>query len=786
MNLNQQLFSRRLRPAVGGIAFALSLAASAAGTIDFDLPSQPLGDALRAAAERAGVQIVFPADSVKGLTSPVLKGRFAPEAALRALIAGTGLKLTTLGDGRYGISSGTEIEGTQRNLGEIEVRDTRLGNSYAAPAVTVAGKIPLAPREIPNSVSVITRQQMDDQNMSTVWDALNQATGVTAVSNDGSQAQFHARGYALEVMNDGMPAVSALSGYQQFDLAIYDRVEVLRGPAGLLQGSGAPSGTVNLVKKRPTENLTAYVVASAGSWKNYRTEADISGPLSPDKALRGRAVVSLQDRGFYYDRGHDNKWLGFGTLEYDFSPRTTLQVSLVNQYAKTPSFSGLPAYTTGQFLSVPRSTNVYPDWNRTWWKTEELATELQHRFDNQWLATIKLSRRDQRFYFKDSYPSTGVTPGTMTMTYARREADYRYHRDAADFFVSGPFNLFGRTHNLLVGYNFDRLQYDYDRGTASNVTNVVLGNPASVPEPSVVHTIGGESDTWQQGIYSQLRLKVADPATLVFGGRHSDYYSRTRGVAPSAQTGWTPGAVAKGQFTPYTGLVYDLTKSLTLYGSYADIFVPQTQVTAGGNTLDPRVGRQYEVGAKTELLDGKLNATAALFNIRDRNRAYADPDNPGYYLPLGLAESKGIETEVVGKLAPGWDVSAGYTYLTTKYLTIAASSLGNPLSFWYPRNTLKLWTNYRFVDGDLKGFSVGGGLNSASKSASGTSPTDREQGGYAVVNLQVGYQIDKTYSASFSVNNVFDRSYYTRVGGTNTYNTFGEPRNYLLTLRATM
>jgi outer membrane receptor for ferric coprogen and ferric-rhodotorulic acid len=689
-------------------------------------------------------------------------------------------------------------ETAQKQLEDIEVTAPRVRRaetdgtgSYTTPAVTVAGKVPLPLKEIPNSVSVITRQQMDDQNMVTVEDALKQATGVTVISNDPSQSQYHARGYALEVQNDGMPAYNALSGYQQFDLDIYDRIEVLRGPAGLLQGSGEPSGTVNLVKKTPRNEFAASGTASAGSWDNYRASLDVTGPLTPNRALRGRMVLSGQHRGFYFDRAHDSRWLTYGVLEYDLTPSTTASVSVTYQDDNSPSFSGLPAYSNGKFLNVSRSTNVYPDWAKNLWTTLEVGAKLEHHFQNDWITSAKFSRRDQDLFFKDAYPATGVDPATMTAAYARRQADYNYERYAADIFASGPFKLFGQTHNLLLGFNYDRSETTYKRGNASKLTGVDpfnLGSDIST-EPTVTYSRGGESKTLQYGYYGQVRYKLLTPLTLVFGGRFTNFDSKSRNTPPSTATDWSSDGKENSHFTMSGGLVYDLTRETALYFSYSDIFAPQSDLKYNGNALDPRTGRQYEVGVKGEHYQGKLNTALALFLIRDEGRAYSDPDHPDYYLNAGKAESKGIEAEIAGRPLNGWDISAGYTFLETKYLK-DDSSQGKPLSNWYPKHSFKLWNTYHFSAGLLDGFSLGGGVNVYGSSKQNNSATTaalnvRKQDAYAVVNLQAGYKVNKHLTATLSVNNLFDEKYYTRIGGLNTYNYYGEPRNLMFTMRAT-
>ncbi|WP_406626313.1 TonB-dependent siderophore receptor [Acidovorax sp. SDU_ACID1] len=675
-------------------------------------------------------------------------------------------------------------DATARTLPVVEVTGDALSDGYTSP-VAVGGKEPLPVRQIPQSVSVITEQRIRDQNLSTVQEALNQANGVTVIANDSTQSQMRSRGYSLGVSYDGVPAYSALSGYQQFDLDLYERVEVLRGPAGIFSGSGDPGGVVNLVRKRAKPQFGISASASAGSWNNYRSNLDVTGPLNEDKSLRGRAVFSVQDRDYFYDKTHTRRWLAYGTLEWDIARATTLSFSAAIQDDNTRASSfGLPAWTTGGLINAPRSTNTIADWTRYAWQTQEYTAELERRLDSGWLFKGKLSHRPQDFYFKDGYPSSGVDPTTGTLTYARRVRDYTYERNAVDLYATGPVVLFGRRHTLLAGYNRENLSSVYAGVNATAVTGVPFGQSSLVPDFDLAYNLGGDTRTSQSGFYGQARLSIADPLIVVLGGRVSDFNVKSRSIAPATPTNWTQGAKANGEFTPYGAVLYDFAPNWTAYSSYSDIFLPQTQQRVDGSTLDPRSGRQIEVGAKAEFLEGRLQASAAYFQLRDRNRSYADPVNTGYYLNAGEVESKGWEIEVTGRPAPGYEIQAGYARLDTVYLR-DRNNAGLPFTTWDPRHTLKLWGVRRFGDGLLRGLSLGLGANVVSESASGTgSSAVRRQGGYAVVNAMASYRITPKVTLSLHLNNLTDRTYYTRLGGTNTYNTYGEPRNVSLALRA--
>ncbi|MDX9737862.1 MAG: TonB-dependent siderophore receptor [Azonexus sp.] len=778
--------------------FALLIASlycsSATHAAPFTISAQPLDSALTTFARQAGIQILFNPEETRGLSAPALDGDFSSAEGLQKLLSGSGLQASPSGNGSYIVQRSSVPQLPPKTLPALVVSADR-ETSYKPEKITVASKLPLSPRDIPYSVSVLSRSQMDDQNMVTLWDAMTQMTGTQAISNTSDHGQYHARGGAMNVQYDGTPSGYPLSGYQQFDLAMYERIEVQRGPAGVLQGSGAFSGTVNLVRKAPKADFGGHVQATQGSWDNTRLETDVTGPLSADGRIRGRIVAAGNDKDSFVNRNHNEKWLGYGIVEADLLPSTTLRLSLAAQESRTRvGYGGLPTYTDGRLIDLPRSFSPDPDWNRYTWKHQEVVGELEHRFSAGWRAKFRASNRETSSFFKDGYLTTGIDPLTMTGNYTRRKADWDYTARDVDVNVGGPFELFGRSHQLLLGMNYSA--YLAQGKTVSSlhvaslrVNNVRFNDPPEVPDFNEAYRTGSKNRTVQRGVYGQVQLKLLDPLTLVLGGRYSDYDNESRTVAPDpAPTAWGRGAREKHVFTPSAGLVFDASRNVSLYASYADIFVPQTAKQADGSVLEPRVGKQYEIGAKGEFFDRKLLATVAVFQIKDTNRSFADPANPGFFLPLGEVESKGWELEVAGSPLRNWDISAGYTRLETEQTkTATAASVGAPISYWYPRHQLKLWSNYRFTSQPLQGFNLGLGVTGMSNIASGVStPTvkAREQRGYALVNAVLGYRINQTYALSLSVNNLFDRRYFTRVQGLNTYMTYGEPRNWLLNLKA--
>lgn len=655
--------------------------------------------------------------------------------------------------------------------------------SYAPSSVAVGSKIKVSPLEVPQSVSVITRQRIEDQNLITLGDALNEVTGVTVSPWDTLTSQIRSRGYLMDVAYDGVPVFGS-SGRQEYDLAIYDRVEVLRGPAALFMGSGQGGGLVNLVRKRGLEQRSASLSASAGSWDNYRTEIDVGGPLDAAGRLRSRFVGSWQERDFFWDVTHQEKWLGYGALDFSLTPDTVVGVSFTHQEDHTDSpNSGQPAYSDGRFLDLPRSTHVYPDWNRMGFETTEVALDIEHSFANGWQLKSKVLERNQDMLWTDSFPGTGVDPATnLIARYNTRSSDADIRQQAFDIYLSGPFELLGRSHQMTTGYNINRAFSKQKYMSGEPTLDVPVDNPNVVPELHPVYTSGYEEDTEQQGVYGQLRLSVTDPLTLILGARASDFERKGRYVAPSAPTAWNTSGKETGEFTPYGGLVYYLTPGITSYLSYSDIFVPQGQRTVEGTRLEPRIGAQWEAGLKGQFFDRRLNASMAIFRTRDTNRSMQDVANPGFFYAAGEVEVEGWELEVSGQPTPNLNLSVGYAYINSTYLEDMRNE-GKAFSLFEPKHSLKSYTKYQFSEGALRGAFIGGGLQ-VSSGSDGTSDSPlRGQGGYALASAQLGYQIADNTSVALLGNNLFDREYYARVGGLNSYNTVGEPRSFALVLR---
>lgn len=683
-------------------------------------------------------------------------------------------------------STGTPANGTLPAVVVTTTPDatTEGSGSYAGRTATVAGRTEQPIKEIPNSVSVLTRQRMDDQNMTTIQEALKYVTGVQSVDYGDGTAYFKARGNLLGIEFDGVSIVGGLQYLQQFDLAMYDRVEVIRGPSGVMDGTGDPGGTVNLVRKRPQDTFHVSTETQVDSFGSVRQMVDVTGPLNKDGSLRGRAVLVGSDGLQSIDGTRDKEVMAYGAIDYDFNPRTTLSLSA--GYQINP-ISGLDYGASGVYNSdqtaligrVPSSysQNFGPSWNYAYTSLQETNANLVHRFENGWKSQTTVFYRHELLKADYAYAGPGATADGLSY-YGEQKQRNSYDWFGADTNVSGPIQAFGQTHTFTIGANYSLLSSTAQSGFAAlngpfDGQTFSLYDPNAVQKVDVPFTYGANNRTEQYGVYAQGRIHLARPLTLVLGAREAFFQQTSQSILPTVSD-WATQAQLNHRFLPSAGLVYDILPSLTAYVSYSKFLTAQTATTYTGAGLPPRTGEQYEVGVKSSFLNNRLSTTAAVFRINDNNRAVSDPDHATGSIAGGKSTDQGFELEVTGQPMPNWNVYAGYTYLNVNFENDAPSLTDGT----DPKHLFKLWTSYKFSQGMMSSVTVGGGMLAQTRISRGV-----EQGAYAIFNAQVGYRFNKHVDASLQLNNLFNRDYYIRPPG-NFYSVFGERRNVMLTVRS--
>ncbi|MDD0973287.1 TonB-dependent siderophore receptor [Pseudomonas fontis] len=802
------LFGLTLAPAAL-LAALPGQAMAQSASLNFQIAPGPLGTALSLFATRANITLSFDARQTQGQQSNGLQGNFSVDDGLARLLAGSGLQAQRQSNGGYVLvpsSNGAALE-----LGATSINSQLLGESsehtgsYTTAATRTATKLPLSIRETPQTVTVITRQQMDDKGAQSIADVLRTTPGVSAQSYDSDRTEFSTRGMAItNYQYDGVNTVYSDvydEGTTHVDMATYDRVEVLKGATGLMTGSGEPSATVNLIRKKPTATFQASLTGSAGYWDNYRGEGDISGPLNNEGTLRGRFVGAKQDRGSYQDHYQLSKEVYYGILEADLSPDTLLSVG-IDQQTTTPrgsTWTGNPVYfSDGGRTDFSRSFNPGADWSRRDFQSRTYFATLEQALANDWKLKLSVNQmvtdHDTRLASASGGNPDRATGEGMFFYWGRWEG----HRvqNTADINLSGPFTLLGREHDLVAGFmtsNSRQTGATWDTGQSGLVPGNIFDWKGHIGVPDFPKNGKYEETKRQNGAYLATRLRPTDDLSVILGTRvstfkyDSDYdYDGKNINFQDSQTGYKEHGVV----TPYAGVVYDLDETYSVYASYTKIYQPQVYKDSNGATLAPVEGDSYETGLKAAYLDGRLNASLALFRMDQENLAESIGTNPntneGIYRAISGATTQGLELEVAGELQDGWNLSAGYTYARTRDAD-EQRIFGYPMTTTKPEHLVRVFTTYR-LPGVLDKVTVGGGVNwQGAFYGNIYSPTLNDntrikQGGYTLVDLMTRYEYDEHLSFTLNANNVFDKRYLTGLGNFNTtYN--GEPRNLMLTTR---
>jgi len=666
---------------------------------------------------------------------------------------------------------------------------------HADKATNAAIGLDLTPRETPQSITAITEQQIEDQALSNVSDVLAFATGISSKAVDRGRNTLSARGFEITNFQiDGAPFQTGNVGFDETSTAIYERVEIVRGSTGLLNGAGQPSASVNLIRKHADSMArTGEFSLEGGTWNRLAGPLDFSTPLKADGSVRGRVVAQAYRQDAFVDLEETQGYVLYGIVDADLGERTRLSVGGAYQKDERSGvlWGQLPYwFSDGSRTNWGRSTTTAAKWNQ--WDTSDQTAfvMLNHEFESGWKLRGDLGYHRQvensKLIWTYDLPDPVTGQGMSAFPYWY---DSRPQQWNAGLMAQGPFNLLGREHELVVGAMYNHLKGGWtNRDPVTPVAPV--GNffnwDGSYPEPTwgPRYDLSDQGETEQYAGYAAARLNLADNLKVILGGRLS-YWERNEQVAT-----YTPVAYTIKHdkiFTPYAGAIYDITGNLSAYASYTSIFQPQTSRDRYGDYLDPVTGDAYEAGLKADFLDGRLFASLAVFRVEQDN--VAEPD-PGFLVPGTLdpasrpakgTVAKGYELEVSGKITPNWDVNLGWTDYT------ARDAQGADVVAHHPRRMLKLATVYDLHDW-IEGLRVGGSLRWESQPPQtavnpGSGVTERVgQPAYTVVNLMAEYQITEQVSAQVNVNNLFDKTYFNNNAWFAGY-VYGEPRNARVTLR---
>lgn len=677
-------------------------------------------------------------------------------------------------------------------------------DSYSKKNASTSTKLDLTIRETPQSVSVITRKQVEDMGATNLGDALLNTTGILLTGDNTERTNFSIRGFNVGdgwnsnlLQYDGVAVNASNVTSSKPDMATIENIEVLRGAAGLMQGSGEPSGAINLIRKKPTSTFQANGALSYGSWNTIRGEVDVSGPLNQSGSIRGRLVAAGQDGDSFMTSVTRDSNVLYGIMSSDLTDRTLLNIGYSRQSEHAVPVNTIPNYFNGTKIGIDNS-NCGCDYRDFWDKTNTQAfLDISHQFDNGW--QIKASYMKAKYSMDMAFTSLGLASTTTSADNALATVykyGYKYDQklDIYDFFAKGGYVLFGREHELVFGGNhsrsdidgawtsWDQVLEDFSLIKAGETphrdylyVNIKNYNPYQLPYIAPRYKNTSFQQVRQTGYYLTTRLNLTDPLKLIAGIRQSNYESINEYKKSNI-------------LTPYLGVSYDINDALTAYASYTDTFIVQNAKDRQQKLLDPVQGNVYEIGLKAGLWDDRLIASIAGFRTNQINRSIRDESSKGECpfnggeaycnVASGKVISKGIETEVRGEVIPNLNLSFGYTYNTTEY-DKDPSKQGQVFNEDTPEHIARLFATYKFANN----LTVGGGANYQSTWRVGRyNDYSYKQPGYMTASLMASYPLsDKTHVA-LNVHNLFDKAYYSQIdsdGGVR----FGNPRNATLTLR---
>jgi outer membrane receptor for ferric coprogen and ferric-rhodotorulic acid len=742
----------------------------------------------RLRAHRPPCPALDPALNASALLHPVA---FRPALA-RARSAASPLRRTlfvAIAAGLVSLPAQAEVAAAAAaatDLDRVVVSGTRA--PYTAGETAAATGLVLTPRETPQSISVVTREQIEDFELDNINEVLALTTGVNVERVETGRTYYTARGFDItNFQRDGlgMPLPYGIQN-GDVDTAMFERVEVLRGANGLMSATGNPSATVNFVRKRPTATAQGRASLTLGSFDRVRAEVDASGPINASGSVRGRAVVAGETSESYLDRFEHAKAIGYGVIEADLGAHTLLTAGVSHQRndADSPLWGALPLYyTDGTPTDYDVGTSTASDWS--YWDTEDTRAfvELAHGLGEDWelraAYNFERATEDTQIFYVYGTPDRATGEGLFAYP-SDYEGDWRAHQ--LDVRAAGGLMLDGREHDLVIGASWS----DGDM-VETSLYGDDIGTPlpapleqwnGAYPKPAFDESSdGSDFDFRRESVYATARWNLSDTFKLITGASYAHVRGRGFGYGELKDTDEKDTA-------PFVGAVWDVSTNVSMYASYGEIFAQQPERDSDGFTLPSIEGDNAEIGVKGEWLGGRLNASAAVFRVHQDNLAeYAgyDLENFMSYYVAQDAISEGYELEISGSPVDGVSLSAGFAHVEIE------DRDGNVTRTYVPRNTLHAAAVWNAPQ--LKGLRFGALARwqddiyqvQSLVLADGT-PVITRQDAYATLGLMAGYRFQSGWDATLNVDNVTDKkhlaSLYWKDQG-----FYAPPRSVSLTVR---
>lgn len=692
---------------------------------------------------------------------------------------------------------------------------------YEVLDATTATKTDTPIMETPASVKVVPQAVLRDQQVTRVDQATQNVSGVIAQpSNQGGQDSFLIRGFQTStIYRDGFFMPDAIGGgTSKRDVANIERIEVLKGPGSILYGRAEPGGIINLVTKQALDQSYTSVQQQIGSFRFYRTTLDSTGPVNEDKSILYRLNFSYENAHSFRDFMKNHRIFVAPVVSWLPDAHTRVNLEFEYQHFNDAVDPGIPpigavplsqiapdlaALAPNDMLQygfpapVPRSRYVSEPLTSQSAGNRYLAgVNLTRQLNENWKLLARFTGEWWRFDINNSLYWFGQAnnDGTLDRFFNLTPPGAQSNRYYGTVNLTGKVDTFGVKHALLFGYdNFYLNDYlQNDAFTAAPAFNIfaptylpypVYANPLVYADPANPYGRFGYSQAWT-GYYFQDQMEL--PYNLfLLGGFRYDEASGTNTIDHFLAT-------KDNKISPRGAILWRPMPWLSVYGSYTENFGVSNALyrPRDGNMAPTQTAQQWEGGVKAELLDGKLLATAAYWDLTKNNIGVPDPLNPIFTKAVGQAETRGVEFDLSGEMLPGWRVIAAYTYMPFAKITKDEGAGGGPgitgnRLFLAPTNYGSLWSTYEFQpDHQFAGLKIGGGVQGMDERFGDPGNTYKLPG-YAIFNIMSSYvfnTLGKRFTAQLNIDNLFDR-YYFAGSNSATFITPGRPRTFLGSIR---
>lgn len=750
----------------------------AAQTLSVSLPAQPLAASLNALARQAHVQLISAPASLSNKTAPAVSGILTLDAALNRLLAGSGLQYQIDGD---------TITIAPRTAGDDSIIvNGQATSTSVVPARTQSGTKTDTPLlEVPQSVSVITREQLNNQNVQTVTEALRYVPGVKTETYGVDPKGYdwiYIRGFNALTTNDYRDGLRQLNNsYSYFRTEPYalERIDIVRGPSSTLFGLGDAGGIVNRVSKMPNAQGVHEVEVQLGNFNRRQAQFDMSDKLDDEGQWLYRVVGLARDSDtqFQYRDGphvEDNRLYLAPTLTWLPSADTSL--TLRADYLRDTSGGTIAVLTKPGHQTTDTLLGDY-SYNR--FRQEQFT--VGYEFSQQLYEGLQF-RQNLRYGQTDTILNNLLAgdPDFTAGTVSRNAIRFDEHMNAfnVDNQLQADFATASINHTLLTGVDYSWMDGNAKRfgavAPALNINNPVYGLDITDPTYALNNN---DQTTAQLGVYLQDQIHLTEHWLLTLGGRHDDVKMRTENNLTDT-TSW----IDKDAWTGRAGVTYLADNGLAPYISYAESFVPNSGTDSQNRTFDPSKAHQYEVGVKYQP-NPQLLMTLAAFEITKSNVLTNEIVNgtaTGYQVASGEVRSRGVEWEAQTKLTDNLDALASYTYTDTEITKSNNGDEGNEQAN-VPRHMASAWLNYGFHNGILDGLMVSSGVRYVG-SMYGDNANTVPVKNFALVDAGVKYQVNRTIQVGFNVQNLLDKHYVgTCDGDTSCYP--GQERTFIGSLK---